>query len=101
MANITPTVGRVVWFHHGVVDNTLFVCGAQPMAATVAFVNDDGTVNLSVSDHMGVQHNKQSVPLVQDGYQPKSGMWCEWMPYQRGQAAKTEALEQKLEGGAQ
>jgi hypothetical protein len=31
-----------------------------------------------------------------NGSAAPQGSFCEWMPYQQGQAAKTEALEQKL-----
>jgi hypothetical protein len=36
---------------------------------------------------------RTSVWLRQDDDPPPTGMYCEWMPYQKGQAAKTEALE--------
>jgi hypothetical protein len=38
------------------------------------------------------------VPLMQDGdEQPWHGNFAMWMPYQKGQAAKTEALEARLD----
>jgi len=33
------------------------------------------------------------VPLVQDEPGVPASSYCCWMPYQKGQAAKTEALE--------
>ena len=86
---IKPTIGRVVWFHHG-------KDGQQPLAALVAYVHSDTMVNLAVFDPNGVPFNKTSVTLVQEGAPIPAGMYCEWMPYQKGQAAKTEALEKKL-----
>jgi hypothetical protein len=77
---------------------------AQPIcAAIIARVldgNDAGHVNLAVFDGNGVAVSRLKVPLIQDGQTaPQDGDWCEWMPYQKGQAAKTEALERRL-GGA-
>jgi hypothetical protein len=95
---IKPTVGRVVWFHP-----SELTCEAgfarhkdgQPYAAIIARVFDfDALVNLTVFDANGHAHSRTSVPLVQDGASvPGSGYYCEWMPYQKGQAAKTEAAE--------
>jgi len=107
---ITPTVGRVVWFRP---KNTVFRDdkgnvihhdGIAPLAALVVYVHSDTMVNLSVTDHAGRQFPITSVTLVQDGESTENlGCYAEWMPYQKGQAAKTEALEQgiaKLETAA-
>lgn len=91
---IKPTVGRVVWYWPSAVQAGTDT--SQPLAATVVYVWSDRMVNLSVTDHDGRQFGVTSVPLRQDGDERPSGMFCEWMPYQKGQAAKTEALEAKL-----
>lgn len=97
---IQPTVGRVVWYRQ-VGSLELEQWSEQPMAATVAFVYSDRMVNLSVTDHAGQQHAVTSVPLVQEGDPKPLGSYCEWMPYQKGQAAKTEQAERSaLELGA-
>lgn len=87
---ITPTVGRVVWYWPtGRVEG-------QPQVALIAHVWSDTCVNLAIFDDNGVPYPKPptSVLLVQDGNErPNGGHFCEWMPYQKGQAAKTEALE--------
>jgi hypothetical protein len=91
---IKPTVGRVVWFWPSTMregDDT-----KQPFAATVAYVHSDRMVNLSVVDHNGRQYGISSVPLRQPEDESPDGMFCEWMPYQQGQAAKTDALEAQL-----
>lgn len=88
---ITPTVGRVVWYKDGRPDG--------PCAAIVARVWSDRCVNLMVIDPSGNTFGATSVPLVQqEDVNVPVGAYCEWMPYQKGQAAKTEALEKKLSG---
>lgn len=90
---ITPTVGRVVWFtpsamHPGIYDRT------QPLAAIVTYVHSDRMVNLVVFDHNGNATGCTSVTLLQDDDQPNTaGYFCQWMPYQKGQAAKYEEFE--------
>jgi uncharacterized protein (DUF1501 family) len=95
---IKPTVGRVVWFtpKRSLTKSTfggIREYDGQPMAATIAYVWTDHMVNLQVIDHDGTAHAKGSVPLIQDGEPKPDGFFCEWMPYQKGQAAKTEQLE--------
>ncbi len=82
---IKPTVGRVVWFwdHKHRKDN-----GEQPEAAIVTYAWADRMVNLSVFDHNGEQRAETSVDLVQPGDSEPSHHYCEWMPYQIGQAKK-------------
>lgn len=91
---IKPTVGRVVlYYRHGKMQ---FDANEQPEAATVAYAHSDTMINLSVVDHNGGQFPATSVFLYQgDGERPESA-YAEWMPYQVGQAAKTESLERKL-----
>lgn len=89
--HIEPSIGRVVLFKpatdlgHGIVE--------QPFAATVAYVNPNGTINLSVADHAGNQFAQQDVVLIQDGEaHPDDGTaYAYWMPYQIAAAAKDAA----------
>ena len=93
---IEPTVGRVVLYNPDAVDNKQHVnYNGQPMAATVAYVWNERMVNLSVVDHDGKQFSLTSVPFAQDDDAVTPGM-CEWMDYQKGQAAKTEDALKKL-----
>jgi hypothetical protein len=94
---IKPTVGRVVWFYPHAGDSTLCQAPGEPLAAIIARVWSDRVVNLSVIDANGKQEPRTSVTLVQDGDEKPQGYYCEWMPYQKGQAAKTESLEQIVE----
>lgn len=97
MSRITPTVGRVVWFTPGASDD-IPRNGDRPLAAIVANVWSDSCVNLAVFDANGVSHSRTSVYLLQGGDDPPAGSpYCEWMPYQKGQAAKTEALEARID----
>lgn len=91
---IRPTVGRVVWFYPAGSSP-----GNQPLAAIIAHVHSDTRVNLAIFDPNGVPmaDPPTSIPLAQDeDGMPASGFYCMWMPYQKGQAAKAEALESKL-----
>lgn len=86
---IKPTTGRVVWFtpDAGNVQRT-----DQPWAALVTYVHSDRLVNLAAFDPNGNVVPKTSITLLQDeDGLPVSGMFCQWMPYQVGQAKKHEA----------
>ena len=100
---IKPTVGRVVLFHpskNAVDPGFSRHAEGEPYAAIVAHVHGDTMVNLSVFDANGVTHSRTSVTLVQgDADAPAYGFYAEWMPFQKGQAAKTEAI--KKTAGAQ
>lgn len=95
---IKPTVGRVVLYtpSKGSTD-AVIAHGSGKLAAIVTNVWSDTCVNLVVFDGNGVPHSRTSVLLLQDDNPvPEGGFYCEWMPYQKGQAAKTEELEKKL-----
>jgi hypothetical protein len=86
---IAPTVGRVVWFHPAA--NAAEAGFARPeagtpLAAIVARVWSDTCVNLTVFDANGAPHSRTSVLVVQDGQPVPDGYYCEWMPFQKGQA---------------
>ena len=91
---IKPTVGRVVLFHPAFIQDS--GTNEETCAAIVVYVWSDELVNLAVFDSNGVCRAETSVALFQgDGVRP-SDRYAEWMPYQQGQAAKTEALEKQL-----
>lgn len=98
---ISPTVGRVVHYRHDAQDLDMARDVTQPMAAIVTHVWHDRMVNLVVFDASGAPFSRTSVTLVQEGDPVPSGRYCEWMSYQKGQAAKTEALEAQLKGAPQ
>lgn len=86
---IKPTVGRVVWVFrpHDTTNPN------QPEAALIAYVFTDRLISVGGFDHNGEPFSLTSVPLVQDDEPEPEGNFAAWMPYQKGQAAKTEALE--------
>jgi hypothetical protein len=88
--SITPTVGRVVHYYTPSYDPS------GPHAAVIAKVNSDGTLNLGFFHPDGNCRGVQNVPLVQDEEAPAVGHYAVWMPFQKGQAQKTEALEKQL-----
>jgi hypothetical protein len=79
---IKPTIGRVVWFWNGKSGQE------QPQAALIAWVHSDTLVNLAVFDAEGATSAVTSVLLWQAGDDNPVGPYCEWMPYQLGQALK-------------
>lgn len=106
---IKPTVGRVIWYWHNVGHGRVCLDEDQPMAALVAYVhtrpeprdNAPGyeLVNLVVMDHEGNTSSALHVPIYDDVVPPDvdAGHYAEWMPYQVGQAKKTEELERRMD----
>jgi hypothetical protein len=111
---IEPTVGRIVWYWEAlpggfnrpdmIEDHMKRV---QPQAAIVTWVHpviesDDRAPAFMINVHRfspdGVGIPNTALPLVQgDMPRPTQGGWCEWMPYQKGQAAKVEVLEARVQ----
>ena len=88
---IKPTIGRIVWFTPMGIAHM-----QQPYAAIVCHVWSDRCVNLAVFDQNGIVEQHTSVTLVQDDDErPDGGRYCEWMPYQKGQAAKVDAVSKR------
>ena len=104
MSIIKPTVGRVLWYWPSTQDIEAgmfaYPGSDQPFTAQVVFVHSDRMINLLITDHGGGAHEKRSVTLLQagDSVRDHAG-YAEWMPYQQGQAAKTEAAEAKACSG--
>lgn len=89
---IQPTVGRVLHYFPSV--DASLAPNAQPLAALLAGVINDTTVNLTVSNFDGSTVGVQNVQLVQAGDQVRDPTkpFARWMAYQIGQAAKTEQV---------
>lgn len=86
MTKIPPTVGRVVWYYRD--------RASTPLAATIAYVYDGGSlINIGYLDEKGAHNSATSVRLLQEGEEAPGEPHCRWMPYQVGQAAKTEQAE--------
>ena len=96
---IYPTVGRLLHYYPGENDSGLVssVIPQPPLAAIVTFVHTERVVNLAVFTSQGGFASRCSVTLLQDDDIPLMGdSYAQWMPYQVGQAAKTEALAAEL-----
>lgn len=91
---IKPTVGRVVWYRP--VNEHIPHDASQPLAAIVTYVHSDRFVNLCVLYQDGHPQSRTSMFLIQEGDEPPNHSYCEWMPFQKGQAAKTDELERAL-----
>ena len=90
MSTILPTVGRKVWFRrNGAYKEGMVELGSTtPMDATVVYVWEPDMVNLLVTDHVGNQFQINNVTLVTPDHPGVTHWYCEWMPYQIGQAKK-------------
>jgi len=98
---ISPTVGRKVWYTPDPAQDVR-TDKRQPYDATICYVWSDRMVNLSVSDHNGrLVPGTTSVQLMQPGDETPNGAYCEWMPYQVGQAERAQAAENRLAAQAQ
>ena len=98
---IKPSVGRVVLFHPSAYFAVARAAPGEPLPALVARVWSDTMINVGGFDANGGTFAASSVRLCQtdeDVAQAKSEgiSYAEWMPYQKGQAAKTEAVEKQL-----
>jgi hypothetical protein len=101
---IEPTVGRVVHYYHRDPAHDDPETEAQiigPQAALLCGVNADGTINVAHFDEQGNCRPATNVLLLQDeDAEPDEETlnWAEWMPFQKGQAQKTEELEKAVRG---
>lgn len=104
---IEPTIGRVVWIYGRGCDedDEPTTPEDKPEMAHIAdcWLGKDGRWYLNVGglDHEGHFFNERIVQLVQEFKHPtvSNRPFATWMPYQKGQAAKTEALEQQVGHG--
>lgn len=94
---ISPSNGQIVWYTpaHDHMDATQHD-PLRPLAAMIVHVWGDRMVNLAVFNSDGHQTARTSVILLQDDDpKPKAGRFCEWMPFQLGQARKTEEAQER------
>lgn len=89
---IAPTVARSLHYHPHSDEGY----GRSTLAAILAGVNSDGTINLGVFTRTGGLFSRTNVTLVQEGdTAPQDRGFAAWMPYQVGQAQKTDAVEKE------
>ena len=94
MTNITPTVGRIVWYfaekmHEGY---------RGPYAAIITKVWSNTCVNLTVAHSDGSVVYKPDVHMIPPHTQAPSYPHAQWMPYQVGQAQSAEKLADEVMG---
>lgn len=112
MNKMIPSIGRKVWFWPLPELCTVSMPPSQPeqfvrfdpaqaLDATVVYVHSSTMVNLCVRDHIGRTHEVQSVYLRPSYFGEDmplpAAAHATWMPYQIGQAAKTERMERMAE----
>jgi hypothetical protein len=96
---IKPTNGRIVWFYPAIGDPAFppitpeYRAERGGYAAMVTWCHNDGTISVLAADGAGNPHGRRLLPLRQDDEPDPEGAFCEWMPYQRGQAAKHDAAK--------
>lgn len=91
---IEPTIGRILLYHGGANDN---VTPPYPCAAMITGVVHNREVHVRVFGHAAGAWTIPNVLLLQDQDQPPPmTRYCKWMEYQQGQAAKADALEERL-----
>lgn len=89
---IEPGIGRVLWYRPS-------GRGGPKQAALVAKVIDNHTVNLAAFDELGRSYGVVGAHLVQpEDVDIPQGAYAEWMPFQKGQAMRTEQLERQVAG---
>jgi len=91
MPHITPTNGRVVLYTPAEAQYSI-PCEGLKLAAIISHVHPDGSVNLAIFGSDGTMAARKHVPLVQEGDLIPAGGYAQWMPYQLGQAAKTDSV---------
>jgi hypothetical protein len=93
---ITPTVGRVILFHPAIAEGQ--TRDPDPYPGFVCRVNPDGTINVGGFNAFGTSYGQNNVQLLQDDEAaPATAAYAEWMPYQKGQAAKPESILARME----
>lgn len=108
---IKPTVSRFVWYRpyttpnvmvldyagKSQFDNGLPCVMGEPLPALITAVWGDDCVSVTVFDINGGSHGRPSIHLWHgEGERPTERRYCEWMPFQKGQATKTEEMEGRL-----
>lgn len=93
---IVPTVGRIVLCHgvshHGPIPGMIVhAFGSTPDSCITVVAQGDGSNEPLQTPMTSVRvYDPDSIPETHDD------LYCTWMQYQKGQAAKTEALEAEL-----
>ncbi len=85
---IKPTIGRSLHFHAGSDADLKTFGGTGPFAAILAGVISDQRINVGVFTNEGTVVGRTNVQLLQGlDIVSEDESYCEWMPFQLGQAA--------------
>lgn len=101
MTKIIPTVGGsvLVYLNERTIRTKALDAGAEPCPALVTHVHSDRVINVAAFDRSGKPFALVALPLVQSEEEPPEGAcFAGWMPFQVGQAKKTEAGFDELLG---
>lgn len=85
---IKPTPGRIVYYYERGMP--------EPFPAMVSGVLSDSRVHLWVFTNTTVVM-RPNTQLLQEDELPSDAHWCEWMPYQKGQAGASHDLVKRIE----
>lgn len=102
MTTILPTVGRKVWYRTGNSDQKMNKINPDdPLDATIVGIWADGLINVVVFDSHGNMFTRTGIRLRQEGETISNQSYCEWMPYQVGQAKAATTPQATIELQAQ
>lgn len=98
MTRIIPTIGRSLHFFANTESDLKLFGSVGPFACILCGVINDTTINVGVFTNEGTVVGRTGVPLLQgdDVIGEGSGSYCGWMPFQQGQAARTDSAEKVL-----
>lgn len=89
---IKPSIGRKVYYFVKNPDGRLASNDhTMPFDVNIVYVWSDNLVNVAGFDHNGNVFARTSVPINVEAGGGGASAWCEWMPYQVGQAKANEA----------
>lgn len=100
----TPSVGRILHYYPGFGENVCWMDETQPLPCQIVHVNDDGTVDISLTDQAGRFSFRRRVRIASNRSEVSGARGhCQWMPYQvaasKGEQAPVQHAEHGHTGG--
>lgn len=78
-----PTIGRKVYYFDPTTTSLTSHDRSKPFDVNIVYVWSSTCINIAGFDHNGNLFSRTSVPINETA---GASAWCEWMPYQQGQA---------------